>query len=171
MINKFQFRNLSLLSIMLFLVARPAAAMSQPRSGLLGKPAPNFTVTALDGKTIYLEKIKGSVVILNFWATGCGPCRAEIPDFVQFFREYEKKGVIILGMSFDNDDANLREFVRSYNMNYPVASDAKGRIASTYGGVKFIPTTFIIDRQGVIREMRVGQIEKEELLKLVTPYL
>src|SRR5450830_1872589 len=82
----------------LFLTVQPLLA----RGGLIGNPAKPFTITSLDGKTISLDSLKGKVVVLNFWATWCPPCRVEIPEFVQFYRDFEKKGVVIIGLGVND---------------------------------------------------------------------
>ncbi len=152
-----------------WLLMNPDAAVSQ--TGFVGKPAPDFTIKRLDEKMLRISGLKGKVIVLNFWATWCPPCRREIPEFIQFFKDYEKKGVIVVGISLDRDEAYLREFVRSRGVNYPVAADPSGKIAKLYGGIRFVPTTFIIDRRSIIKEMRVGEISREELWKMVAPNL
>jgi len=139
--------------------------------GLIGNPAKPFTVTSLDGKIVSLGSFKGKVVILNFWATWCPPCQAEIPEFVKFYRDFEKKGVVIIGLGVSDSDASLGEFSKANHIDYPVANDKGGRVSSLYGGVRSIPTTFVIDRKGIIRDMRIGGIDGQELLKMVEPYL
>jgi len=151
----------------LFLMARPLLS----QGGLLGKPASSFTVTSLDEKTISLNSLKGKVVILNFWATWCPPCRAEIPEFVRFYRDYKKEGVEIIGLGVNDSDAALQKFGRENRINYPVANDKGNQVSSLYGGIRSIPTTFVIDRKGVIRDMRVGGIDRQELLKMAEPCL
>lgn len=148
-----------------------AAGLRLAQAGLIGSPAKSFTLTSLDKKTISLDSLKGKVVILNFWATWCPPCRAEIPEFIQFYRDFEKKGVAIIGLGVNESDAALQKFSRANKISYPVANDKGNRVASLYGGIRSIPTTFVIDRKGIIRDMRVGGIDREELLEMVEPYL
>ena len=154
----------------LFLGLFLAAGLRLAQGGLIGNPAKPFTITSLDGKTISLNSLKGKVVILNFWATGCPPCRAEIPEFVQFYRDSKKKGVVIIGLSINDRDAALQEFIKANRINYPIVNDSENQVARFYG-IKWIPTTFVIDRKGIIRDMRVGGIDRQELLKMVEPYL
>ena len=151
----------------LFLTIRPLLS----QGSLIGKPAKPFIVTSLDGKTISLNSLKGKVVILNFWATWCPPCRAEIPEFIQFYRDFKKEGVEIIGLGVNDSDAALQEFGRENRINYPVANDKGNRVSSLYGGIRSIPTTFAIDRKGIIRDMRIGGIDKQELINMVKPYL
>ncbi|PIP15397.1 MAG: hypothetical protein COX46_06010 [bacterium (Candidatus Ratteibacteria) CG23_combo_of_CG06-09_8_20_14_all_48_7] len=139
--------------------------------GLLDKTAPGFTATLLDGKTISLNSLKGKVIILNFWATWCPPCRKEIPEFIKFYQRYTSQGIELLGISVDDDESSLRQFVQASKINYPVAWDRSGRVSSLYGGIRSIPTTFVIDRKGVIRKKFVGSLSRDQLIQAVQPYL
>ena len=128
--------------------------------------APDFSVTDLKGKTLTLADYRGKVLVLNFWATWCGPCRAEIPDFIEAYRDNKAKGLEILGLSVDRMTADrLQAFVDKAGINYPVAlADAK--IAGDYEPGDYIPSTIVVDKNGVIRARRVGMLGKDDLLDL-----
>ena len=131
--------------------------------------APDFKVTDLDGKSISLSDYKGKVLFLNFWATWCPPCRAEIPDFVEVYGQEKANGLEILGISLDSKGKDaIVAFVEKFKINYPVVLEtrqATEQLISDYEPGQFIPTTIIIDKQGRIRDKRIGQMDKETILK------
>ncbi len=132
---------------------RPAASLKAQASN---RPeAPLFTATDLNGRKIQLADYKGKVVLLDFWATWCGPCRIEIPEFVNLQNRYRDRGLVVLGVSLDDSVEPVREFYRELNMNYPVVM-AEERIAELYGGILGLPTTFIIGRDGRIYSKHIG---------------
>jgi cytochrome c biogenesis protein CcmG/thiol:disulfide interchange protein DsbE len=118
-------------------------------------PAPDFTLTALDGQPLRLADYKGKVVLLDFWATWCAPCRSEIPKFVTWQKQYGPQGLQVIGISMDDSDKPVPGFVQQFQIDYPVAlGDAK--LADQYGGVLGLPVTFVIDRDGRIHHKHVG---------------
>jgi len=131
----------------------------------------DFTLSTLDGDTMALSDFKGKVIILDFWATWCAPCRVEIPGFVELQREYGKLGLQILGVSLDRGKKeDVKDFCDKYNVNYPILMD-DGNVARKFG-VTAIPTTYIIDRDRNlfkkyigVREKRVFQNDIEQLIK------
>jgi len=137
-------------------------------------PAPDFVLTDLAGRTISLSDYKGKVLFLNFWATWCPPCRAEIPDFIEAYTENRDKGLEILGISVDTKSkAAVAEFVEKYKINYPVVLESRSKtqqLIDNYQPGQFIPTTIIIDKQGRIRHKHVGQMDKRELLRYFQKY-
>jgi len=122
-----------------------------------GHPAPDFTMTGLDGQTIRLSDFRGKVVLLDFWATWCNPCIVELPNVLRTYKEYKDQGFAIIGLSLDESRQQLSEFVRQRNIAWPQLFDGKGwkmRIAQLYR-VSAIPATFLLDRSGTIRYKNV----------------
>ncbi len=118
--------------------------------------APPTKVTTLDGRTLDLDALKGRIVIIDFWATWCPPCRMESPHFVSLYKTYQPR-VEILGISLDQQGASVvGPFVKAQGITYPVAMGQDGALANAYGGVRGIPTTFVIDQQGQIYKKYVG---------------
>ena len=131
--------------------------------------APDFRLTDINGKTISLSDYKGKVLFLNFWATWCPPCRAEIPDFVEAYGQEKAKGLEILGISLDSKGKDaIVAFVEKYKINYPIVLEtrqATEQITSDYQPGQFIPTTIVIDKRGRIRDKHVGQMDKTMLIR------
>ena len=118
--------------------------------------APDFTLPDLEGNSLTLSDFKGRVIILNFWATWCPPCRKEIPDFVELYEKYKEEGLLIIGVSLDRGDSRaVKQFSKNYKINYPIVL-GNVTVTQDYGGIRGIPTTFVIDRKGNIRKKYVG---------------
>ncbi len=118
-------------------------------------PAPDFKLVGLDGKPVTLASSKGKIILLNFWATWCGPCRAEIPDLVGLQNKYKDR-LQILGLVVDDDDQNaIKEFSEKFGVNYPVAI-ASDDIRMQYGGIVALPTSFLLDAEGRIVQKHEG---------------
>ena len=119
------------------------------------KPAPSFSVTTLDGQRISMESLRGKVVLVNFWATWCPPCRAEIPDLVALQAKYADT-LVVLGLSEDEGSADaVRRFAEQFNINYPIAMVTPD-IGKLFAGVNGLPTTFVVDPQGRMVQKHVG---------------
>jgi len=140
-------------------------------AGEIGSNAADFELADLSGKKVRLSDFKGKVVILDFWATWCGPCRAEIPEFVKLQSKYKDKGLAIVGLSLDSDgESVVAPFARKHDINYTMllANDGTARL---YGGVNAIPTTFILDRQGRIVKKFIGVMPRETFEQAIQPLL
>ena len=127
-----------------------------------GKAAPDFALSDLSGKTVRLSDFKGKVVLPDFWATWCGPCREEIPEFVQLQKQYAGKGFTMMGIALDDEGASVvKPFAQKLGMNYPVVI-GNIQVASAYGGIQAIPLTFLIGRDGKILKTYLGARDKSE---------
>ncbi len=128
--------------------------------------APDFSLADLEGNTITLDQMRGKVVLLNFWGTWCGPCRKEIPDFINLMKKHNKDGLEIIGVTLTSGPPeNIKAFADKWGINYKLLTDIKGNetqtVTALYGQatgkrITGIPTTFIIDREGVIQKRYVG---------------
>jgi cytochrome c biogenesis protein CcmG/thiol:disulfide interchange protein DsbE len=137
--------------------SRPAEFMQSGKTATY-PVAPDFSVNDLSGQTLALSRYRGQVVLLNFWATWCTPCRSEIPRFVDLQNKYGRQGLQILGISLDDDPRPVPGFYQQSKMNYPVAiGDAK--LAEQYGGVLGLPVSFVIGRDGRIYAKHVGETD------------
>lgn len=136
------------------------------------KLAPNFTLKNAEGKDVSLSDFRGKVVVLNFWATWCGPCQIEIPWFIQFEQKYRSKGLEIVGVSMDEDGWKvIKPFVREHHVNYPILLGDE-TVATLYGGLDALPTTYILDRQGRIAyPPHIGLVAKSEYLNEIESLL
>lgn len=125
--------------------------------------APDFSLAEVGtGKTFSLSANKGKVVLIDFWATWCGPCRMAIPHLIELQKEYGDKGFTMVGVSLDQQgEPVVAPFYRQWNMNYPVVIDADGSVARNYGGIRSIPTAVLIDKHGKIVNGFVGYRPKE----------
>lgn len=124
--------------------------------GTANAAAPDFQAQTLDGQPVSLASLRGKVVLLNFWATWCPPCRVEMPGFQSVYESRRDRGFVVLGVSTDlRGEQFVRDFLAERGITYPVAL-ANGAMVRSYGGARTLPTSFLIDRQGRIRHEIVG---------------
>jgi len=142
---------------------RPApAASTHVNDAWTGKPAPAFLLNTLDGRGVKLSDFRGKVVLLNFWATWCAPCRVEMPWLVDFYSRYQAQGLEIVGVSVDDDARDkVAAFVHARNVNYTIVLKDEG-VADAYGGLRFLPQSFFIGRDGNIVKQTFGVRGKED---------
>jgi peroxiredoxin len=131
---------------------------------MVGKPAPlNYTVKNMNGESVHLASYKGKIILLNFWATWCPPCKVEIPDLIALQNEY-KDDIVVLGFSVDDTADQLKPFADEYQMNYQVLVGlGHENIQEAYGPMWGIPVTIIIDRNGTVAKKQSGIRSKEQI--------
>ena len=126
------------------------------------KNAPEFALKDASGKVVHISDYKGKVVLLDFWATWCGPCNIEIPWFTEFQKKYRAQGFEVVGISMDDDGWKaIKPFVTQKNINYQILL-GDDKTGDQYGGVEALPTTFVIDRNGRIASVHVGLSGKKD---------
>ena len=136
------------------------------------KAAPEFSLKDADGKTVHLSDYKGKVVLLDFWATWCGPCKLEIPWFMEFEKQFKDQGFAVVGVSMDEDGwTAIKPYVQDMKMNYRVLL-GNDTVSAAYGGLDSLPTTLLIDREGGIASVHVGvSMGKEEFKNAIVKLL
>ena len=135
-----------------------------------GNLASDFGLTTLDGKQVKLSDYRGKKVILNFWATWCPPCKAEIPDMEKFYSDFKSKDVIILGVNLtqsEKSEQSVSTFAKTYGITYPVLLDKDGMAAQIYQ-ISAIPASYIIDTKGIIRNKIVGPMDYERMENMLS---
>ncbi len=140
---------------------RVASANESKPAGSRGK-APDFALKDADGRTVHLSDYRGKVVVLDFWATWCGPCKVEVPWFTEFEQKNKGKGFAVLGVAMDDEGwAAVKPFVKELNVNYRVVL-GDDKTAEQYGGIEALPTTYLIDREGRIAATHIGLTPRKE---------
>ncbi len=137
-------------------IARHNAANAPAKGQLMGNVAPDFELPTLEGKNLKLSDLRGKAVLLNFWATYCGPCKVEMPWFVELQKEYGPQGFQIIGVAMDDASTEeIAKFAKDMGINYPILL-GKESVGQSYGGVGVLPTTFFLDRDGKVIAREFG---------------
>jgi len=151
-----------------------SAANGKPACDAEGRAKYDFVLKNEYNVPVKMTDFKGKVVVLNFWATWCGPCKVEIPSFVELYSKYKDKGLVIVGVSIDDSPEQLQSFMKEYRMNYPVLQ-MKPEVEDFWGPFYGYPTTFVIARDGSICTKHLGPITKDqgeqEIKGLLSPLL
>jgi len=142
-------------------------------TSVLGQEAkpPQFTLKDINGSTVRLRSYRGKVVLINFWATWCPPCRAEMPDLVRLQRQYARQGLQIIGITYPPEQkARVRAFARSIKVNYPIILGTR-QIKARFSSEETLPLTVVIDRDGKVNEIISGILLREEFDEKIKPLL
>jgi cytochrome c biogenesis protein CcmG, thiol:disulfide interchange protein DsbE len=150
-----------LAALLILGIASGAVAQSKTQS-LVNRKAPEFAQRDLNGQTINLARLRGKVVLLNFWATWCAPCLTEMPAFAAWQRQYGQQGLTVVGISMDDEDVPVRKMVKKLGVDYPVAM-GNAALGERYGGVLGLPMTFLIDRNGIVRARFQGEADLKKI--------
>ncbi|MFZ2323483.1 MAG: TlpA disulfide reductase family protein [Ignavibacteriaceae bacterium] len=136
-----------------------------------GDKAPNFALKSVDGKTVKLSDYKGKIVIIDFWATWCPPCRRGIPDLISIQKEF-KKDVVVIGVSLDAEKTikDVPGFIKDYGINYPIVY-GDDKITIDYGGIRSIPTSFVVDKKGNVVDSHIGLVDKDVFVSKIKELL
>lgn len=132
----------------------------------VGKAAPDFELTTLTGETVKLSDLRGKKVIVNFWATWCGPCREEVPALEKFYQEYKDKNLEVLAVNLTKDELkeeNVKEFAETFDMSFPVPLDKAGTVGEQYQ-IYYVPTSYFINEEGIIT-LKSGPMTYEQMVQ------
>ena len=135
-----------------------------------GKPAPDFMLQDVSGKSVRLRDLRGQVVLINLWATWCPPCIAEMPDLAAVYNAHKSEGLVILGVDDQERPETVTDFISHNPLPYPILLDTDSRVARAYR-TNFLPASFLIDRRGVLRATMPGQNNRTKLEAAIKPLL
>ena len=144
-------------------IGAPLSSSPSPREGFL---APDFSLDTLQGEKITLSHLRGKIVVVNFWATWCLPCRKETPALEKAYEQYKDSGMVILGVNRTDQDSvsEVESFVQEFKLTYPILLDRDGNISNLYQ-IQGLPMTFFINREGIIRSVVVGGPMSETFIR------
>ncbi len=131
------------------------AAISLASSGMEGRQAPDFALKSASGENLRLSEYRGDVVMINFWATWCGPCRQEMPLLDELYTRYQRVGFNLLGVNIDDDSGRAMKMIDELGVNFPVLFDARKEVSKLYE-VEAMPVTVLVDREGKVRHVHHG---------------
>lgn len=167
--------SLLLVGLLMWLALRPSStsstASAPPSNGVeVGLPAPAFNLESLDGEPIALSDHLGDVVVVNFWATWCPPCRAEMPGIEQVYKAHKNDGVVVLAINGQEERALVKSFIDEKGFTFPILLDESAQALRAYDARSF-PMTIVVDREGIVRYKQIGPITPTQLETLIEPLL
>ncbi len=136
----------------------------------LNKPAPDLTLTDLEGRAVSLADYRGQVVLVNNWATWCPPCRAEMPILEAYYQKHQAKGFVVLAIEAGDLKEEVLAFVRQVGLSFPVLLDPEGRSLAAFGNMA-LPNSYVVDRHGKLRLAWTGPVDQRSLETYLTPLL
>lgn len=139
-------------------------------SPLVGRAAPNFTLPQLDGPPVTLSKLRGQVVVVNFWASWCTECRVEQAALDRTWQQFQDSGVVVIGVNFEDTTGDARDYVRAADVTYPVVEDTDSRTALAYG-LRGVPETFVVNQSGQVVSRVIGPIDATKLVSEINSML
>lgn len=157
--------------IVLALLALVATKLYEVTQGPVSSGgAPDFTITTFDNQTLTLSSLRGRVVIVNFWASWCKPCEKEAPELEAFYRSYQDRGVMLIGIDYVDTETEARAYLAKFGITYPNAPDLGTRISQSFR-IKGVPETYIIDQHGQVVKVIIGPTTFADLAAIVEPLL
>ena len=154
-----------------YLVLWPESGAAAPGAGIPdGRPAPDFELKTIDGKSYRLSDLKGKAIMINFFATWCPPCRAEMPALQEAFAEYESQGFLVLAVNLNETSVAIRAFQDKLGITFPILVDKDDRVSRLYDIIP-LPTSYFVDRAGIVQGKWTGEIRKEPLREMLKKIL
>jgi peroxiredoxin len=151
--------------------ATSASQPSDPLAQAAGEMiAPDFALFSPEGQEISLSDYQGQVILVNWWATWCPPCKAEMPAINAFYETHQADGFVVLAVNSQEEASTVKDFIQDNGFTFPVLLDSQGQVMDRYH-VRALPTSFIIDRHGVIQHIQTGEISPQQLEAIVEPLL
>ena len=136
---------------------------SSVRQLTLNSTAPDFTLRTLSGQAVSLDSFRGRRVLVNFWASWCGPCQLETPDLERAYKQLRQQNVVFVGIGTGDETARLKQFVADHGVTYTIVEDPEGTVSDSYGVVG-LPSTFLIDSKGFVRKEYTGPVTAQQVL-------
>jgi len=190
MVERFFYRSHTLIVIMVLIGivwialtrVQPQAMLQETRAGGLtasqaaapapsvGHQAPDFMLPALDSQAVSLGSLRGQVVLVNFWATWCPPCRAEMPAIESVYEHYRDRGLVVLAVNLKEDPQSVGAFMTQYRLTFPALLDSDGQVSSLYLA-RVLPSSFFLDRRGVVRAVYYGPMPRSVIVGMIEQLL